>query len=132
MKLLPNRLFLCLALVFAAFSPLLALTPEEAATKEGEVVSVTSQCSNAKKIKSGAVFLNFGGDFPNQTFSVYISPADAAAFTDIESYSGKTYTVTGKVEIKKGKPSMQIKTPDQVVAAPTEGDAVATPTPATK
>jgi hypothetical protein len=131
MKSILSRCLLCLVLTFALVGPLLALTPEEAAAKEGETVSVTSQCSNAKKIKSGAVFLNFGGDYPNQTFSVYISPADAAAFTDIETYSGKTYTVTGKIEIKKGKPSMQLKTPDQIVAAPDATDAPAV-TPAAK
>ncbi len=127
-----SSLFLLIALGFATLSPLLALTPEEAAAKEGEIISVTSQCSNAKKTKSGAVFLNFGGDYPNQTFSVYISPADAGAFGDIEAFSGKTFTMTGKIELKKGKPSMQLNKLEQLVATPDANDAPAAPTPAAK
>lgn len=117
------RLVLCLTLTIAATTPLLALTPEEAASKEGETASVTAQCSNAKKVKSGSVYINFGGDFPNQTFSVFINKDNAEAFGDIEAFSGKTFTVTGVVKLKKGKPEMEIKSPDQLVSTPSETDA---------
>ena len=121
---------LSLVLLLSGILPIQAITPEEAATQEeGAQVTVTGEVSSAKKSKIGALYINFGGDYPNQLVTVFINKDNAAAFGEAASYSGKTYTVSGVIHLKNGKAEMQVKTPDQLVIVPNGESAAASPTP---
>ena len=111
--------------------PLCAITPEDAAKQEeGAKVTVTGEVSNARKTKSGTLFINFGGEYPNQLFTVFVFKNDAEAFGDPAEFAGKTYSVTGTIRLKNGKAEMQIKTPAELVAA--DATSAVSPTPAAK
>lgn len=114
----PLSLFLSLILLFSVALPLSAITVEEAAKQEeGTKVTVTGEVSNARKTTSGALFINFGGEYPNQLFTVFVYKDDAEGFGDPAAFAGKTYSVAGTIRLKNGKAEMQIKTPAELVAA---------------
>ncbi len=135
MKNIAFRLFVCLSLACISLPLVHAVTPEEAAAKEGQYVTVTGVVSGANKSKSGAIYLNFGGDFPNHIFSVFIHRANAEAFPEFEVMKGKTYAVTGTIQMRDGRANMEIKSPEQAVLvadAGTEKPAAGTEKPAVK
>jgi DNA/RNA endonuclease YhcR with UshA esterase domain len=72
------------------------------ATVEGMVVKVFSS-------KNGNTFLNFGGAYPNQTFTGWI-PKDSALVdvSTLADLEGKKVRITGTIEIYKGKPEIKI------------------------
>jgi len=88
------------------------VTPEEAAQQDGKVVTVKGKVNGQKTAASGVTYLNFGGKYPNHTFS-------CRAFADkfpegVPACEGKTVEVTGKIKIHEGKPSMDLKGPDKI------------------
>ena len=58
--------------------------------------------------------LNFGGNYPANTFSAVIFADDVANFKKPEYYSGKTLCVTGRIKLYKGKAEVVIKSADQI------------------
>jgi|SRR5215469_863942 len=78
------------------------------ATVEGTVVAVFTS-------KNGNTFLNFGGRYPNQTFTGWI-PTDSALAADISlsGLEGKTVRITGVITLYKGKPEIKIMSQDQL------------------
>jgi hypothetical protein len=115
---------------------------EEAAAREGQTVTVKGTASMVSRPASGHVYINFGGAFPNHTFSVFIRKGDAAGFSGLDELAGKEVSVTGRIEIYKGKPQIVAASPDQMsvggaaasvapaaVPAPTEGGASAVAPP---
>src|SRR5215467_12741919 len=74
----------------------------------GRVVSVTTS-------PLGTTFINFGGEYPNQTFAGFI-----AAGSKIASHKGltmiqrKTISITGTIELFKGKPEITIVSASQI------------------
>jgi RecJ-like exonuclease len=74
----------------------------------GRVVSVTTS-------PLGTTFINFGGDYPNQRFVGFIAAGSPIA-TDrrLTMIQGKTITITGTVQLRDGKPEIEIVSADQV------------------
>jgi hypothetical protein len=67
----------------------------------GLVVSVTTS-------PLGTAFINFGREYPNQTFAGFI-PADAGITADqITKLQGKNIGIVGTIELHKGKPEIRI------------------------
>jgi hypothetical protein len=67
----------------------------------GLVVSVTTS-------PLGTAFINFGREYPNQTFAGFI-PADAGITADqITKLQGKNIGIVGTIELHKGKPEIKI------------------------
>jgi hypothetical protein len=83
---------------------------------EGE--ANTSRCGLVGSVTSsplGTVFINFGRDYPNQTFAGFIEVGSKIA-TDqwIAGLEGKIIGITGTVELHHGKPEIKITSIDQI------------------
>ena len=73
----------------------------------GLVVSVTAS-------PFGTIFINFGREYPNQTFAGYI-PVDAGIRADqITKLPGKNIGIVGTIELHKGKPEIKIMSMFQI------------------
>ena len=75
---------------------------------QGRVVSVTSS-------PLGTAFINFGGEYPNQTFSGFIAAGSKiASHKKLAMIHGKTISITGTIELYKGKPEIKVVSADQI------------------
>jgi DNA/RNA endonuclease YhcR with UshA esterase domain len=111
-------LFSGLVCVFALFQASAeTLIPDtEAAQHVGQAVSVEGTITKVFKSKNGNTFLNFGGDYPNVTFVVWI-PEDApeAADPGLAKIEGKKVKVSGTIQLYRGKPEIKVSTKEQIV-----------------
>ena len=74
----------------------------------GLVVSVTTS-------PLGTAFINFGREYPNQTFAGFI-PADSGITADqVTNLQGKNICIVGTIELHKGKPEIKIMSMYQIV-----------------
>src|SRR5258708_353621 len=66
--------------------------------------------------KSQMVFLNLGGDYPNQKLSIVIKGKDRDKFkvSPEIAFKDKTICVTGVMSNYKGKPEIVVTDPDQI------------------
>jgi hypothetical protein len=73
----------------------------------GLVVSVTTS-------PFGTAYINFGREYPNQTFVGFV-PADAGIRADqITKLQGKNIGIVGTIELHKGKPEIKIMSMYQI------------------
>ena len=65
----------------------------------------------------GTAFINFGGDYPNQTFAGFIAAGSKMA-TDqrLSTLAGKIISIIGTIELSRGKPEIKVTSADQVKA----------------
>jgi len=76
----------------------------------GRVVSVTTS-------PLGTTFINFGGEYPNQTFAGFIEAGSAIAGDQrLTMIQGKTIGITGAIRLRDGKPEIEIVSEDQIKA----------------
>jgi len=77
----------------------------------GLVVSVTTS-------PFGTAFINFGRDYPNQTFAGFIA-ADSKIATDpqIATLQGKMIGIRGTIELYQGKPEIEVTSIAQIKGA---------------
>jgi hypothetical protein len=63
-------------------------------------------------------FINFGRDYPNQTFAEFIAAGSKIA-TDqrIATLQGKIIGTTGTVELYRGKPEIKVMSADQIMGS---------------
>ena len=74
----------------------------------GRVVSVTTS-------PLGTTFINFGGEYPNQTFAGYIAVGSTiTADRRLTIIQGKTIGITGTIQLRDGKPEIEIVSADQI------------------
>jgi|SRR6516162_5879408 len=74
----------------------------------GRVVSVTAS-------PLGTTFINFGGEYPNQTFAGFIAAGSKIASKKrLSMIHGKTISITGTIELYKGKPEIKVVSADQI------------------
>ena len=74
----------------------------------GRVVSVTTS-------PLGTTFINFGGEYPNQTFAGFIAAGSPiAADQRLTMIQGKTISITGTIRLRAGKPEIEILSADQI------------------
>ncbi len=84
---------------------------------------------NTYQARGGNIFLNLGGKHPNETFTVFVPASAAAEFKDVKTYDGKTISVTGKIEDRKGKPEIAIKSPADITSKGDDQSAAASASP---
>jgi RecJ-like exonuclease len=74
----------------------------------GLVVSVTTS-------PLGTAFINFGRDYPDQTFAGFIAAGSKIA-TDqwIAGLQGKIIGITGTIELHQGRPEIEVTSTDQI------------------
>jgi DNA/RNA endonuclease YhcR with UshA esterase domain len=74
----------------------------------GRVVSVTMS-------PVGTAYINFGGEYPNQQFAGYIAAGSKVMSRKrLTMLSEKTVSITGTIELYKGKPEINIIRADQI------------------
>jgi DNA/RNA endonuclease YhcR with UshA esterase domain len=74
----------------------------------GRVVSVTTS-------PLGTTFINFGGEYPNQTFAGFIAAGSAIAGDQrLTMIQGKIVSVTGTIELREGKPEINVVSANQI------------------
>ena len=96
------------------------VTLEEAAQHDGKMVTVKGKVEGQKTTAAGVTYLNFGGRYPNHTFSCRAFPDK---FPDgVPACEGKVVEVTGKIKMHEGKPSMDLKGPDKIKVLESEGE----------
>jgi len=81
----------------------------EAAQYVGKNVEVRGLVVAVYTSKKGNTFLNFGGKYPNQTFTGYI-PAGSELAGDCWTVTlqGNVIGITGTVELYQGKPEIKV------------------------
>ena len=108
---------LCGFSLFADVAQAETLIPDaEAARHIGQAVTVEGTITKVFKSRNGNTFLNFGGDYPNVTFVVWI-PQDApeAADPTLANLEGKKVKIVGTIQLYRGKPEIKVSTKEQIV-----------------
>ncbi len=88
--------------------------PSETKAYVGKPVTVQAAISDVHTARSGATFIDMGGEFPDNEFVAVIFADDAAKFPDASSLEGKTVTITGTVQMYQGKPEIVLKSANQL------------------
>src|SRR5580692_4137739 len=109
-----------LGLLFCFWTPIRA--DEQAVIKDSEAVRYVGRyvevCGLVVSVTSspfGTAFINFGREYPNQTFAGFI-PADSGITADqITKLEGKNICMVGTIELHKGKPEIKIMSMYQIV-----------------
>ncbi len=78
----------------------------ESVTVSGKIVAVVKR----PKVN----YLNFGNNYPNQTFTAVIFPDDADEFGDLNEFRGKEVEVSGVISLYKGKPQIILTSQKQI------------------
>jgi TonB family protein len=107
---------LVLALVLAPAADVAVITPDQAKDHVGQDVVVQGQVTQVgASERSHTVFLNFGGRYPNHTFTAVIFSKNLQSFPDARSWEGKTITVRG--QLHQGKPEIVLERQEQVTVS---------------
>ena len=116
--------------LFAILGLLLCLSParadelpvikdSEAVGYVGKKVEVRGLVVSVTTSPLGTTFINFGREYPNQTFAGFIAAGSKMA-TDqlIAMLQGKIIGITGTIELHQGKPEIKVISIDQIKALP--------------
>ena len=90
-------------------------TATEAAKHVGELATVADKVVAVYQSRNGEIFLDMGGKYPNQTFTVAIPANSAWKFSDYHKYYGQMVAVFGKITLYMGKPEITVTTRTQFV-----------------
>jgi DNA/RNA endonuclease YhcR with UshA esterase domain len=86
----------------------------EAIQYVGKVVEVRGRVASVTTSALGTTFINFGGEYPNHRFAGFIA-AGSKITSDrrLAMIQGKIISITGRIELRKGKPEINIVSADQ-------------------
>ena len=120
------------ALMAEEVAPPVVIAPSEAAAHVGKMVTVKGKVEGQKTSKSGNTYLNFGGRFPNHTFSCLLRSKNFPEA--IPPYEGQEVEVTGMVSLYEEKPQIELTATSQIrvveqAAAGASGDKPSEPAP---
>src|SRR5215813_5989088 len=106
-------LLLC-AIAVRADKPMV-INDSEAVQYVGKEVEVRGRVVSVTSSPLGTAFINFGGEYPNQTFAGFIEAGSAIA-TDqrLTMIQGKVISITGTIRLRDGKPEIEIVSADQI------------------
>ena len=110
-------LLLVLSVTLCKAQDVSKIAPEKAKEYVGQVVTVCGTIAESYISKVGNVYLNFGGKYPNQTFTAYfanIANQDSVK-QDFRLYEEKNVCITGTIELMNGKPEMIVEKESQIV-----------------
>jgi hypothetical protein len=113
-----KQVVLPIILLATAYCQAAPLLPEEAKDHVGENVSVRGLVEQVSVSKKGHAFLNFGGKYPQHVFTGFIpaqNVGDVGGEEFLQSLAGNQITITGKIELYKGRPEIVISSPSQIV-----------------
>jgi DNA/RNA endonuclease YhcR with UshA esterase domain len=106
---------LLLCLIASRAEELPVIKDSEAVQYVGENVEVRGFVVSVTTSPLGTAFINFGGEYPNQTFAGFIE-AGSKLGTDqrIALVQGKIISITGTIELYEGKPEIKVMSLDQI------------------
>src|SRR5258708_23545694 len=108
-------LSLLLCLVVASADELPVIKDTEAAQYVGKNVEVRGLVVCVTISPLGTAFINFGREYPDQTFAGFIAADSKMANDDrIATLEGKIISITGTIELDEGKPEIKVTSPDQI------------------
>ena len=92
-----------------------AIKDSEAIGYVGKEVEVRGRVISVTTSPLGTAFINFGGDYPNQKFAGFIAAGSGMA-TDprLTMMQGKIISITGTIELREGKPEINVVSADQI------------------
>jgi hypothetical protein len=106
-------LLLCLITIRA--DEQMVIKDSEAIRNVGRYVEVCGLVVSVTASPLGTTFINFGREYPNQTFGGFV-PADSGITADqITKLQGKIIGIVGTIELHKGKPEIKIMSIYQIV-----------------
>jgi hypothetical protein len=111
---------------FAFLGLLLCLTPirgdEQAVIKDsdairyvGRYVEVRGVVVSVTTSPLGTAFINFGREYPDQTFAGFIAADSKMATDQLTTLQGKTIGIIGTIELHEGKPEIKVISMYQIV-----------------
>jgi DNA/RNA endonuclease YhcR with UshA esterase domain len=74
----------------------------------GVVVSVTTS-------PLGTAFINFGREYPDQTFAGFVAADSKMATDQLTTLQGKVIGIIGTIELHEGKPEIKVMSMYQIV-----------------
>lgn len=104
----------CGGLLVAGPAQAQTIGPSETKAYVGKPVTVQAAISDVHTARSGATFIDMGGEFPDNEFVAVIFADDAAKFPNASALEGKTVTITGTVQMYQGKPEIVLKSASQL------------------
>src|SRR6516164_9335112 len=111
-----GALFAILALVLCAIvahaDKPIVIKDSEAIQYVGKEVEVRGRVVSVTTSPLGTTFINFGGEYPNQTFAGFIAAGSPIAKDQrLTMIQGKTISITGRI---KGKPEITVVSAEQI------------------
>ena len=108
-------LVLLLCLIATSADDPLVIKDSEAVQYVGKNVEVRGLVVSVTTSPLGTAFINFGREYPNQTFAGFIAAGSNLA-TDqrIATLQGKIIGITGTVELHDGKPEIKVTSASQI------------------
>jgi hypothetical protein len=112
---------LTFALLFFMGSTVFAqqkIKAEDAKTHIGQKDTATV-VGKVFKIKTTekAIFINIGGNYPDNPFTVFVAEKDFKAVGDVNKYDGKTIEIRGLITDHNGKPEIVVSNANQLKLA---------------
>jgi len=89
-------------------------TAADAQNHVGEYASVIGKVYQVFTSKKGTIFLDIGGNYPNNPFTAVIFYRDAPKFSTVSDYKGKTVKFTGKIKSYEGTPEIILNDESQI------------------
>ena len=110
---------LLLCLIATRADELTVIKDSEAVQYVGRYVEVRGLVVSVTTSPLGTIFINFGREYPNQTFAGFIAAGSKIA-TDqrIATLQGKIIGIIGTIELYQGKPEIKVMSTDQIKGLP--------------
>ena len=81
----------------------------------GKNVEVRGVVASVTTSPLGTAFINFGREYPDQTFAGFVAADSKMATDQLTSLQGKTIGIIGTIELREGKPEIEISSMYQLV-----------------
>ena len=108
-------LALLLYVIMAHADKPIVIKDSEAMEYVGKEVEVRGRVASVTTSPFGTTFISFGGEYPNQRFAGFIAAGSPiAADQRLTMIQGKTISITGTIELRQGKPEIDIVSADQI------------------
>jgi DNA/RNA endonuclease YhcR with UshA esterase domain len=106
-------MLLCLTTAHAENFPI--ITDSEAVQYVGKDVEVLGLVVSVTTSPLGTSCISFEQEYPNQTFAAFIAAGSKMEDDQrIAMLPGKIIGIIGMIELDKGKPEIEVTTPDQI------------------
>ena len=96
----------------------LVIKDSEAAQYVGRKVEVRGLVISVTTSPLGTSFINFGREYPSQTFAGFIAAGSTMANDErLTTLQGKAISIVGTIQIDRGKPEIEVTSADQIKGA---------------